>query len=253
MADLKITDEIREIINQCRFDGNKVFLPNIQLDRKLYTQVNALFAELKGVWSRKEKAHIFPSDPREKLGILAAQDKLIDQKKARQAFYTPQDLVEEAVKWADVKDQDVLEPSCGDGRFIRECLKQGAQSIDAVELDQETAEQTIAEFSGQIVVYAGDFLTFDPSKNALYLPEYDVILGNPPYNHTDWLKHTLHAYKFVKPNGGRLVFILPNSIHSNKKFQEFVADKKWEYREVEAGRFKESGTSIATNIVKIWK
>lgn len=253
MADLKITDEIREIINQCRFDGLKVFLPDIQLDRKLYVKVNALLEEAGGSWNRKGKCHLFASDPREKLGVLAAQDKLVDQQKLFQKFYTPQDLVKEAVQWANVKDQDVLEPSCGDGRFIRECLKQDALSVDAVELDQETAEQTIAEFAGQILVYTGDFLTFDPSKNALYLPEYDVVIGNPPYSRTDWLKHTLHAYKFVKPNGGRLVFILPNSIHSNKKFQEFVADKKWEYREVPAGKFKSEGTMIGTNIVKIWK
>jgi tRNA1(Val) A37 N6-methylase TrmN6 len=145
-----------------------------------------------------------------------------------------------------------LEPSCGDGRFIRECFKQGAVGIDVVEICEEEAEKVATEFFGRIAIHVGDFLEFNPITDDNFLPEYDILIGNPPYSRTDWLKHTLHAFKFVKP-GGKLVFILPNSIHSNKKFQDFVLDKKWEYREIPAGAFKSEGTNIATNIVTIYK
>lgn len=235
MADLKITDEIREIINQCRFDGNKVYLPNIQLDRKLYVKVNALLEECGGKWSKKEKCHLFSSEPSEKLGILVAQDKLVDQQKLFQKFYTPQWLVEKLVTLADVKGKTVLEPSCGDGRVMRECIKQGAAEVTGIDIEPECELFNVTK---------ADFLEIESEELV------DVVVGNPPFSRTDWLKHTLHAYQFVKP-GGKLVFILPNSIHSNKKFQDFVLDKRWEFETVEGGAFED--TAIETNIVTIYK
>lgn len=238
MPDIKITDEIRGIINRCRFDGNKVYLPEGQLDRKLYVKINALLEECGGSWNRKEKAHVFPSDPREKLGVLVSQEKLIDSQKAFQKYYTPQWLVEKLVTLADVKGKTVLEPSCGDGRVIRECLKQGAVDVTGIDVEPENCDG--------LTVIKDDFLKIQPDSLV------DVVAGNPPFAKLGYLKHTLHAYNFLKP-GGKLVFILPNSIHSNKKFQDFVVDKRWEFDEVEAGAFSDEGTEIATNIVTIYK
>lgn len=265
MPDIKITDEMRGIINQCRFEGNKVYLPSGQLDRKLYVKINALLEECEGKWSKKEKCHVFPSDPREKLGVLVVQEKLIDSQKARQAYYTPLWLVEKVVTLADVKEKTVFEPSFGDGRFIKECAKQGACQIDGVELDKESYEgaqkeinallssMTQANSNSEPLIHLAnaDFLMWPLSENLDgQVVGYQVVIGNPPFRRTDWLKHTLHAYQFVKP-GGKLVFILPNSIHSNKKFQDFVVDKDWTFEKVEGGSFED--TNIETNIVIIHK
>lgn len=251
MADLKITNEIREIINQCRFDGLKVYLPDIQLDRKLYTQVNALFAELKGVWNRKEKAHIFPSDPREKLGILAAQDKLVDSKKLYQSFFTPIEVAKRAVELAEIEVGNIiLEPSAGHGALIDQILTYDGVDVDAVELNPEFAEFLEDKYGMRIYLYRGDFLNWKPI-DAKDPQIYNRAILNPPFNKFRWISHVQHAYKFLKP-GGKLVAITPDSL-SNKKFQDFVADKKWEFEPVAEKAFAESGTNINTNIVIINK
>lgn len=245
MADLKITNEIREIINQCRFDGLKVFLPDIQLDRKIYVKVNALLEEAGGKWSKKEKCHLFASNPREKLGILAAQDKLIDSKKFYQSFFTPIEVAKRAVELADVEGCLVLEPSAGYGALIDQILTYDGVHVNAVELNEEFSKYLDDKYGYIIGLHRIDFLKKEVEA------EYDRVIMNPPFTRMTWLKHVEHAYKFLKP-GGKLVAITPDSL-SNKKFQEFVADKKWEFEPVGEKAFAESGTNIRTNIVKIWK
>ena len=244
MPDLKITEEIRSIINQCRFDGLKVYLPNIQLDRKLYVKVDTLLSEAGGKWSRKEKAHIFPEDPREKLGVLAAQDKLIDKQKLYQAFFTPPELAKRVVELADVEGCTVLEPSAGHGALIDQMLTYDGVEIEAIELNPEFVEHLYEKYGERIGLRDGDFLQ-------LMSPEsyYDRIIMNPPFTKLQWLKHIEHAYKFLKP-GGKLVAITPNSL-TNKKFQDFALDKKWEFEKIAGNTFED--TAIETNIVTIWK
>jgi type I restriction-modification system DNA methylase subunit len=235
MPDIKITEEIRAVLDECEFTETTIKLPDKQLDRKLYVKINALFEECGGSWNRKLKAHVFPSNPKGKLGLIVEEGVLVDKQKLTQKFYTPQWLVEKIVSLADVKGKTVLEPSCGDGRVMRECIKQGAKEVTGVDILPECELFNVTK---------GDFLQTKPEELV------DVICGNPPFSRTDWLKHTLHAYKFVKP-GGKLVFILPNSIHSNKKFQEFVKDKVWEWKKIPGKSFED--TDIETNIVTIWK
>lgn len=250
MPDIKITDEMRGIIDQCRFEGNKVYLPNVQLDRKLYTQINAIFAELKGEWSRKEKAHVFPSDPREKLGILVAQEKLVDKQKFFQAYFTPPELAKRVVELAEIEPHHIiLEPSCGEGALVDEIVKVKHAFIDVCEINNEFLNVLAAKNYPTIRdIYPQDFL--DLEYCAPWDLKYDRVISNPPYNKNQWLTHSIWAYNFVK-EGGRLVCILPNSIHSNKKFQDFVIDKRWEFQKVEAKTFED--TDIETNIVTILK
>jgi type I restriction-modification system DNA methylase subunit len=254
MADIKITDEIRAVLDQCEFTETTVKLPDGQLDRALYVKINKLFEECSGVWSKKLKLHVFPSNPKEKLGMIVETGVLVDKIKARQAYYTPLWLVEKVVKMADVKYKTVMEPSFGDGRFIKECMKQGACWIDGIESDEEAYEKALVDIpDGETPVHLrnSDFLKWETSVDLDgNFKGYDILIGNPPYKATTWLKHTLHAYKFVK-EGGKLVFILPNSIHSNKKFQDFVADKVWEFETVPKKSFED--TDIETNIVTIYK
>jgi type I restriction-modification system DNA methylase subunit len=265
MANQKLTPEIESVLRAARIEGNKLFLTG-QLSPQVYKKVKDFLLNVNAEWSRKEGCHIFKGDPN-KLLFAIEEGVAVDEKKARQAFYTPLDLAEEVVQIADVKDKTVFEPSFGDGRFIKSCMRRGACWIDGIEIDKESydkAQEEISELTQSLAranpnqeplvhLRNVDFLTWELSENLNgQVVGYEVVLGNPPYHKNAFYYHTVHAYKFVK-EGGKLVFILPNSIHSHKKFQEFVSDKKWEFRKVEAGRFKESGTLIETNIVTIWK
>jgi 16S rRNA G966 N2-methylase RsmD len=240
MADIKITDEIRAILDQCEFTETTVKLPNIQLDRKLYVKINAILEQAGGKWSKKEKRHVFPSDPKKKLGIIVEKGILIDEQKLFQKFYTPLWLVEKIVSIAKVEGKKVLEPSAGDGRVIDECYKQGASLVQGFDITDIDCKERVP--TNEVIIQ--DFLTVQPVE------QYDVILGNPPYSKNNWRKHTYHAYKFLK-SGGKLVFVLPTTPHP--EFYNWLSDKDYVVHEVKEGAFKEEGTMISVCILELNK
>jgi len=235
MANQKLTPEIESVLRAARIEGNKLFLTG-QLDPKTYKKVKDFLLNVNAEWSRKEGCHIFKSDPN-KLLFAIEEGVAVDEKKLTQKFYTPQWLVEKIVSLADVKGKTVLEPSCGDGRVMRECVKQGAREVTGVDILPENCD-------GLNVVKA-DFLKVSPDN------QVDVAIMNPPFCKRQWISHLIHAYDFVKM-GGKVVCITPNSL-TDKKFVNFISDKKWEFESVPERVFKESGTNISTNIVTLWK
>lgn len=153
------------------------------------------------------------------------------------AFYTPSETASYMARWAVRRDADrVLEPSMGDGQFLRAVAvhaeRLGVRNVElwGVELDPITYRATVA---GGVVeperAIVGDFLQVDPFP-------VDVVIGNPPYvrlrhlpqceadlakligSHelgtsmdpagSVWLPFVTHATQFLAP-GGRLAFILP--------------------------------------------
>ena len=63
-----MTSEVESVIDNADIEGNKLFLPD-QLDRKLYEKVNRALESAGGVWSKRDKAHLFAGDPRPYLGL----------------------------------------------------------------------------------------------------------------------------------------------------------------------------------------
>jgi len=239
MANIIIDRDIRDLLDQCEFTDTGIKLPNIQLNRALYVKINKLFESLNGKWNSKLKMHVFDGNPKEKLGLLVDKGVLIDQKKLTQSFYTPQWLVERIVKIANVCGKTVLEPSCGDGRVIDECEKQGAEIILGLDIKDDEIKDRVARKE----VIITDFLKFAPES-------YDVVVGNPPYHKNLWMKHTYHAYDFLK-SGGKLVFVLP--ANPNPKFYKWLSDKDYKVHQIEGPAFKSEGTMIDTCILELNK
>jgi len=248
----KITPEISAILKQGKIESDRYFLPNIQLDRKVYQECNLHISNNGGLWNRGQKCHLFEKGT-EKFKESLELGESINEQQLFQSFYTPLNLVERIVKIANVRGKTVLEPSCGDGRIINECIEQGAEFIDGVELNEEQYKETEARFNefDHTVISNCDFLKWAPIGANVKPEQYDVAIMNPPFTKRQWILHLIHAYSFVK-EGGKIICITPKSLN-DKKFVTFVADKRWEFEAVDAGEFKESGTNIATNIVKIWK
>jgi adenine-specific DNA methylase len=100
--------------------------------------------------------------------VVASDEKL------RGGFYTPPELAAAAVRWA-VRDRTarVLEPSAGDGAFVRHV----DAACDAIELSRVEASKVAA--LGGAAVHCGD--AFSWFNGAARDGSYDAVVGNPPF------------------------------------------------------------------------
>ena len=162
--------------------------------------------------------------------------------KLRGGYYTPEKIADFISEWAIRTPSDsVLEPSCGDGSFLRaittQFRKMGAsdeqiqQNVIGIELDD--AEASKSEQYGTTVV-CKDFFTYY-QENIEEKAQFDVIVGNPPFiryqhfteeyrkiafelmhNHgfhpnrltNIWLPFLVLSCKALKPNG-RVGMVIP--------------------------------------------
>lgn len=107
--------------------------------------------------------------------------------KLRGGYYTPEPITKFICKWAiDSNTKGILEPSCGDGGFLKEAVRQMAETnpnlaikdaIVGVELLETEAEK--ASIYGAKVV-CGDFFGFY-RENIVGKQKFDAIIGNPPF------------------------------------------------------------------------
>lgn len=116
-------------------------------------------------------------------------------------FFTPAWAAELLVQrhFGDLRAGDtVLEPSCGDGRFLMAI----PQHVDAfgVEIDPEQAARAASNSGRQIVV--GDFTSVDLPRRPT------VVIGNPPYQ-SDLIDGFLERCYELLEYDGRIGFLLP--------------------------------------------
>ena len=241
----KINEQTLTILSRVTVEDNKIFLTCGQLDRKQYLAVNEVLENMGGKWNRKVKAHIFDSDPTERLESVLLTGEIIPPKKYG-FFPTPPHIAKQIVELAEIEPHHrVLEPSAGKGdiiKFIPEC-----EILDCVEL----LPDNIAELQSLgMSPFEGDFLSLPPN------PIYDRIVANPPFSYEGNpqadIDHVNHMWGCLASEG-RLVSIMSASVlfRENKKttaFRELVNEYGYMAR-LEEGSFKESGTKVNTVIV----
>lgn len=102
-------------------------------------------------------------------------------KKLRGGFYTPEPIASFILKWAfnGNKELDILEPSCGDGIFLKEIQKENYEynSVTAIEYDEIEAEKSEAIGLNKSIVINSDFHKYCINTER----KFDLIVGNPPY------------------------------------------------------------------------
>lgn len=163
-------------------------------------------------------------------------------RKARGAFFTPPTISRFIADWALRTPSDtVLEPSCGEASFLLAAADRlkalgnsspCARQLHGIELhapSAQTALELVSSRGFSAKIETGDFFSAEPK------PEYDAVLGNPPYIRyqefsgvararsleaalkqgvrltglaSSWAAFTIHASQFLKP-GGRLGLVLP--------------------------------------------
>lgn len=103
------------------------------------------------------------------------------QEKLRGGFYTPEPIADFILKWAinGSVNYDILEPSCGDGVFLKQIKENGFEynSITAIELNKDEAQKARNICMPNTTVLNQDFHAYCNSTK----DKFDLVIGNPPY------------------------------------------------------------------------
>lgn len=250
---MKIEQNILQIIDAGRTDGNLYFLPAGQLERKVYVDVNKVLELLGGKWNKKLKAHLFESPIDDVISNVIATGEVTNHNKELQFFETPYEIADQIVSLAEIKpSSEILEPSAGRGRIIKSVLKVFSYPrLSFCEIDMKNIEYLSALNAGTCVAY--DFMMYNPA-----ISNYDRIVMNPPFSNQQDIDHVTHALKFLSDDG-ILVSVMSPAIkfRTNRKTNEFNALLKTfrshEIIDLPENSFKESGTTIKTVILKVRK
>lgn len=185
-----------------------------------------------------------PDDLRTKSGLPA---------KNLSFYATPDEVCVKLMREVDIpKGARTLEPSAGTGAIVRHLLAKGA-IVDAIEIDPERAQSLRGIRNNNLTVTNANFLTTTPRA------VYDLVVMNPPFYHTHWMEHVLHAFDFLNERGV-LLAVLPVTAETGdtRKHEEFRAwvakHSDWRaFTDLPPESFAESGTRVNTVILRVRK
>lgn len=259
--------QLAESLLKCKVSGNTLHLPPIS-EGALTNYADVRKALLNAGATYKKNTFIFPSDAQPFIDRLTGGES-VNIKKEFQFFATPAKLADRLVELADIKEgMSILEPSAGQGAIIEAIYKafpyymkgpndKPGVTVDYYELMEINRDilskklRSNERWSSGTSCMGDDFLIAKPSF------KYDRIIANPPFSKNQDIDHIKHMFAFCN-DGGRIVTIASKHWQnsSNKKetqFRESLDDLGAQVIEVDAGEFKESGTSISTAIIIIDK
>ena len=244
---MKIDNQTLAILSRVTVEENRILLTCGQLDRKQYVAVNKILEAIGGKWNRKAQAHVFDSDPNERLESVLLTGSVTPPE--RYGFFpTPPEIARKLVDTAGIGPyHSVLEPSAGHGAIL-DCLPKCA--IECVEFLPDNAKVLADKGYDPLVC---DFLMIEPNGT-----RYDRVVANPPFSYPGHpqadIDHINHMMKFLAP-GGRLVSVASAGVmfRENRKtieFREMVLRQGF-FEPLPEDAFKASGTKVRTVIVVI--
>lgn len=246
VAAAMLATPVIEFLRSCKLDGLTLHVPSERIDPKVYAEAKKALLIFGGKWNTGKQCFTFKKDPSAHIATLIGTGKVVNEKKDRQAFYTPPDIVEMLMEYACITDQhDVLEPSAGDGAIALACVAAGAASVTVCEIDPDECAHLRA-LGAFDAVLEGDFLTADLHTGA-HPSKFERIVMNPPFTRGQDATHILAAYEYLAP-GGRLIAIMADT---DSPKLAFLHPKTLIH--LPAGAFKASGTNVATRIIQILK
>lgn len=159
----------------------------------------------------------------------------LTRKKELAAYYTDLRVVDYLVEWGlGVAPGIVMDPSCGDGRFLAAAARRGARGVIGCDIDTKAiqgAAQTLADRHVPLSLHESDFFRVEPER----VGPVDLIVGNPPFIRyqqfsgesraralasalrvgarltrlsASWAPFLLHALQFLRP-GGAMAMVVP--------------------------------------------
>ena len=235
---MKISNDVLNILANSKLEDNQLFLPEGQLDRKLYVAVNKVLAAIGGKWNRSSKAHIFSCSPAETIDNMLITGEYTNEKKEFQFFETPLQLARKLVAMAEIMDgETVCEPSAGKGK-IAEHLP--TKTTTCFELNSNNREY----LKGKLFNVEGD--DFLQSEKM-----FDVFVANPPFTKQQDIDHVNHMISLANR---RVVSVMSASVlfRDNKKtvnFRDMIAELDGTIEMLPEDSFRESGTKVNTCVV----
>lgn len=220
---------------------DKLLLPKVQL--KFYAGIKAKVMKAGGRYNSRGY-FVFPVgiNPADVLSQLL-DGKVVNGKKDSQSFFTPQVLAEQVVgAFGSLAGKRVLEPSGGHGALADLARDQGA---DVTVIENFPANVFALTQKGYAVLDR-DFLSVTPDEIGLF----DAIVANPPFTKGQDMQHIEHMFQFLKPGGTLSVIASTSWVQGTQKrqleFKSFLENQRAIVSSIEAGAFKESGTTVAT-------
>jgi type I restriction-modification system DNA methylase subunit len=240
--------ETKEILQQCKAEGNVVKLPSIQLERKQYLDVKKHLELIGGKWKGgKVQGFVFEQDPASLLEQIALGEKR-NLKKEYQFFETPDRLADRLVELAKISYNDsILEPSAGRGAIV-EAIHRKHPEINVFGYELMELNQSFLAKLDHFKLLGSDFLTECDAS-------FDVIIANPPFSKNQDIDHIYKMLKRLNP-GGRLVSIASKhwQFAQGKKetaFRDWIIEAEADVYGVDRGEFKESDTMIEACIIVV--
>lgn len=236
-----ISAEVLKVLHSAVLEGNVVRLGGERMERGLYEAVNEVLENAGGKWKGgKTQGHVFKAGF-DKLNLAMRDGVTVDEQQKFQAFFTPGWLCEKLCVAAEVQHKTVLEPSAGTGMIATTLRAFNAAEIHCVEINPEAAA-VLSEAGFKPTI--ADFMVLPPE------PRFDRVVMNPPFTKNQDVLHVRQALKWLKPEGVLVAIMAGNT--SRAPFEKLLAEfPSHSIEEVEAGAFKESGTMVATIILKI--
>ena len=242
---------VEEILKHCTLEDNVLKLPQVQFNKKSYSEAKKWIEEAGGSWNGgKIQGFTFPFNA-ERIFSILKEGKRCNLQQEFQYFETPAAVADWLVMLAGgIHEGDtVLEPSAGRGALIKAIHRAcPSVTVECYELMPENREFLCSLDS--VLLLDEDF-----TKNPV--GHYTKIIANPPFSGNQDIDHVKVMYDHLAP-GGTLAAI--TSLHwrlgTEKKCAEFrswldeVGGKTFQ---IEAGEFKESGTTISTIAIVIKK
>jgi len=252
-AEIRISDRVLEILTDAEITANLVRIPE-KLDRRDYDAVNKALKSLGGNWNRWKRAHVFATDAAEVITPVLEEQCIPASDRVREGHVpTPPALAAEIVRTdTGLGDRTtrvrVLEPSAGEGVFVRAILEVAAD-VSVVAVEPNTARVAQIPRDTRVRVYPGRFEDFAAARPA----PFDLIVMNPPFSTTDdpaaWIDHLHLAWDLLAP-GGRIVAILPSGLDyrtdSRHTGARALVTRFGRYRELPPDAFAPSGTTRIT-------
>lgn len=161
--------------------------------------------------------------------------------KLRGGFYTQPAIASFLTRWIKAtKPKSILEPSCGDGAFLRaieDAKIKSLKRIVACELSKDESAKAAVRTDLPVQIHRTDFLQWY-LVFAQNIDGFDAVIGNPPFiryqylpsiqqlraekifgqldlpftKHTNaWVSFVLASIRLLKP-GGRLAMVIPSEI-----------------------------------------
>ncbi len=162
----------------------------------------------------------------------------MDDKKRLGAFYTEDAVAAFLVQWGLSKSAgSVMDPSCGDGRFLVQAARLGATRVVGCDADSSAVKATrenLASEECEAEVVESDFFRQEPTS----LGSVDLVVGNPPFiryqrfngesRHlaqasarklgvhlnglaASWAPFLMHSLRFLRPDGA-MAMVVPAEI-----------------------------------------